>query len=198
MYGSTSARPPLRVLTVLLCFCFSYLLLASCSGGLNQPNPGAKDDGSSRAEMVGGGNATALAGEGDMVIEKAFLRSGDGSDEIVVRARGGNSSHFPSCYLTEGTGEEAQKRAEAEVEAEEKRGEKPSGARVDSLWPKKIGGEMSVEDGAFVIVFHEDPNPPEEVGHPRRTPFFAHCAGGDSFKEMTGDSAHVQGSPEAP
>jgi hypothetical protein len=133
-----------------------------------------------------------------MVIEKAFLRRGDGGDEIVVRARGGNSTHFPSCHLTEGTLEEAQKRAEAEIEAETKRGEKAPSAREDSLWPKEVGGEMSVEDGAFVIVFHEDPNPPEEVADPRRTPFFAHCAGGDTFKEITGDSVHVQGTPKAP
>jgi hypothetical protein len=82
------------------------------------------------------------------------------------------------------------------VEAEEKRGENPSGARVDSLWPRKVGGEPSVKDGAFVIVFREDPNPPEGVADPRRTPFFAHCAGGDTFGEMTGDSVHVRGTPE--
>jgi hypothetical protein len=133
-----------------------------------------------------------------MVIEKAFLRPGDGSDEIVVQARGGNSKHFPSCILTEGTLKEAQKRAEAEHDAEKKRGEKPSGAPVYSLWSKEVEGDMSVEDGAFVIVFHEDPNPPEEVADPRRTPFFAHCGGGDTFKEMTVDSAHVQGTPKAP
>jgi hypothetical protein len=133
-----------------------------------------------------------------MVIEKAFLRPGERGDEIVVRARGGNSKHFPSCFLTEGTLEEANKRADAELEAEQERGEKAPSARVDSLWPKEVGGEMSVEDGAFMIVFHEDPNPPEEVADPRRTSFFAHCAGGDSFKEMTSDSAHVQGTPKSP
>ena len=146
--------------------------------------------------MEGEGNATARAGEGDMVIEKAFLRRGAEGDEIVVRATGGNSKHFPSCFLTEGTLKEANKRAEAELEAEEKRGEKASGARVDSLWPKNVGGEMSVEDGAFVIVFRENPNPPERVADPRRTPFFVHCAGGDTFKEITGDTAHVQGTPK--
>jgi hypothetical protein len=186
------------ILKVLLCLCLFCLLLAACSGSPDRPDRGAQDAGSGRAEAVGGDNATARAGEGDIVIEKAFLRRGDGGDEIVVQARGGNSKRFPSCILTEGTREEAQKRAEAEVEAEEKRGEKPSGARVDSLWPKEVGGEKSVEDGAFVIVFHEDPNPPEEVADPRRMPFFAHCAGGDTFKEITGDTAHVQGTPKAP
>lgn len=63
---------------------------------------------------------------------------------------------------------------------------------------KEGRGEVSVEDGAFVIVFREDSNPPERVANPRRTPFFAHCAGGDTFKEITGDSAHVQGTPKAP
>src|SRR5215210_4705750 len=122
---------------MLSCLCLSCVLLAACAGGSNRQERRAKDAGSGRTEAVDGGNATVLAGEGDMVIEEAFLRPGDGGDEVVVRARGGNSSHFPSCYLTEGTGEEAQRRAEAE----EKRGEKPSGARVDSLWPKKVGGK---------------------------------------------------------
>jgi hypothetical protein len=162
------------ILRVLSCLCLFCLLLAACAGGSNRQDRGAKDAGSGNTEAVYEGNATVLAGEGDMVIEEAFLRPGDGRDEIVVRARGGNSSRFPSCCLTEGTGEEARKRAGAE----ERRGEKPSGARVDSLWPKKVGGEVSVEDGAFVIVLREDPNPPERVADPRRTPFFAQCAGG--------------------
>jgi hypothetical protein len=75
------------ILKVLSCLCLSCLLLAACSGSPDRPDRGAKDAGSGRAEAVGGGNATAIAGEGDMVIEKAFLQPGDGGDEIVVQAR---------------------------------------------------------------------------------------------------------------
>jgi hypothetical protein len=184
-----------RVMLVLAAVAILYGCAQASSPAEKQEKQGSVE------ETVGGGNATARAGKGDMVIEKAFLRRDDRGDEIVVRAKGGNSTHFPSCYLTEGTSEEAGKRAEAELEEEEKRGKKVGsawGAREDSLWPKEVGGEMSVKDGAFMIVFHEDPNPSEEIADPRRTPFFAHCAGGDSFKELTSDSAHVQGTPKAP
>jgi hypothetical protein len=75
-------------LKVVSCLSLSCLLLAACAGGSNFRDRVAKDAGSGRTEMVDEGTATALAGEGDMVIEEAFLRTGVGGDEIVVRARG--------------------------------------------------------------------------------------------------------------
>jgi hypothetical protein len=127
-----------------------------------------------------------------MIIEKAFLRRGDGGDEIVVRGRLGNAPDA-GCILTEGTREEAEKRASAEIK------EGATEANVHSLWSKEPGGKnMPAESGAFMIVFRENPNPPEEAGDPRRTPFFTYCAGGITFKKMTADEAHVQGTPKAP
>ena len=142
-------------------------------------------------EAIGGDKPTARA-NGGVVIEKAVLRRGDEGDEIVVRGRLGNAPAV-GCILTEGTREEAEKRASAEIEEGAKQ------ANVHSLWSKEPAGKkLSAQRGEFIVVFHEDPNPPKEAGDPRQTPFFAYCAGGATFKEMTADEVHVQGTPKVP
>ena len=83
---------------MLSCFCLSCLMLAACSGSPERPDRGAKDDAGSTRPNDEANNATAVAGEGDIVIEKAFLRRGDGGDEIVARGRLG-SAPDASCIL---------------------------------------------------------------------------------------------------
>jgi hypothetical protein len=176
-----------RVLLVLA----ALTLLCGCG---QESSPAEKQEKQGGVEeAVGGDKSTAREGEG-VAIEKAVLRRGEAGDEIVVRGRLGNAPAVV-CNLTEGTLEEAEKRASAALEAGAKE------ASVHSLWAKKPAGEehqVTAERGAFSVVFHENPNPPKEAGDPRRTPFFAYCVGGATFKKITTDEVHVQGTPKAP
>jgi hypothetical protein len=175
-----------RILSVLAAL---GVLLCGCAQVSSPAEKQEKQGGAE--EALGGDKPTAREGEG-VVIEKAVLRRGEGGDEIVVRGRLGNAPDA-GCILTEGTRKEAEKRASVESK------EGATEANVHSLWSKEPAGKnMPAERGAFIVVFHEDPNPPKEAGDPRLTPFFAYCAGGASFKQMTADEVHVQGTPKAP
>lgn len=151
-----------------------------------------------------GGEAMTIARTGGRVsVERAVLSSAGEADLVHVRVEYEGSWVWPRCSLLEGSNAETVRRTIETREPPTAQGytkplwEESLWREHESLWADRSTIEKSLQgDGTVLWTFHEDPTPEGEVADPRRTPFFARCAGGD-LPDVVHDVAHVLGTPGA-
>jgi hypothetical protein len=127
---------------------------------------------------------------GRVSVERAVLSSAGEADLVHVRVEYEGSWVWPRCSLLEGSNAETVRRTIETRDPPTAQGytkplwEESLWREHESLWADRSTIEKSLQgdDG--------------EVADPRRTPFFARCAGGD-LPDVVHDVAHVLGTPGA-
>jgi hypothetical protein len=164
----------------LLLLCLVYLAPIACS---KEP-PNRPDRGEARQSTVAtGGGLTPDGAPRKLTIEEAQLLPGDEGDEILVVVGVRRPGYFPYCLLVDSRGRRAALRNGVDD------------GRAESRWPEEGSTETIQMGSAYVIVYHEDPNPKGKVANPKTTPYFVECFESGT---MNMDEAHVDGTPKAP
>jgi len=170
--------------TVLaLSLCSLSLALVTCSWEAPPDGPNQEKTGVAHSRTVAaGGDLTApRADRRKPAIEEAELHTGHKGDEILVVVEVAQPGYFPYCLLMDSRGRKTAL----------KNGVYDS--RAESRWSEERLTETVQMGSAYVIVYHEDPDPSGEVPDPRTTPYFVVCFESGTMKM---DEAHVDGTPE--
>lgn len=175
------------VLKAALGLFFVALLLAACSEEPELPDRGQTEAAPQRTVASGpGGVITSREGAArKLTIEEAKLVSAKESDQIFVQVAVRRSGFFPDCFLMDGPTKDALRSGDAVY----------SRTEIESRWADYDSTETVEMGYTYVIIFHEDPDPPREVADPRRTQYFVMCQEEGGVGDS--DEAHVEGTPEA-